>query len=139
MGKFAVIIGQKDCGCIMAATLPSPQKASFQQRRASQDYVDAMMSANLSTSVRRMEDTRKWCGCAADCGGQCRPDEIPEGLVTGCNCGKIPVVIKPLNEIFLADLRRPVYAIGYLEQCLEDDGKEGYLYALKKVVAANDA
>lgn len=41
--------------------------------------------------------------------------------------------LKDIDEMFDADLRDPVYAAGYLNIALEDNGVEGFLYALQKV------
>ena len=45
--------------------------------------------------------------------------------------------LKDTNEMFADDLRDPVYAAGYLNITLEDDGIEGFLYALQKVARAH--
>lgn len=44
--------------------------------------------------------------------------------------------LKDTNEMFADDLRDPAYAAGYLNTALEDDGMEGFLYALQKVARA---
>ena len=43
------------------------------------------------------------------------------------------MTLKEANELFTADLRDPAYAAGYLNIALEEDGVEGFLYALQKV------
>lgn len=43
------------------------------------------------------------------------------------------MTFKETNELFAADLRDPAYAAGYLNIALEEDGVEGFLYALQKV------
>ncbi len=43
------------------------------------------------------------------------------------------MILKETNELFAADLRDPAYAAGYLNIALEEDGVEGFLYALQKV------
>ena len=45
--------------------------------------------------------------------------------------------LKDVNELFAADLRDPAYAAGYLNISLEEDGVEGFLYALQKVARAH--
>lgn len=45
--------------------------------------------------------------------------------------------LKDTNEMFADDLRDPAYAAGYLNISLEDDGIEGFLYALQKVARAH--
>lgn len=45
--------------------------------------------------------------------------------------------LKDTNEMFADDLRDPNYAAGYLNISLEDDGVEGFLYALQKVARAH--
>jgi len=47
------------------------------------------------------------------------------------------MILKDTNEIFADDLRDPTYAAGYLNIALEDDGIEGFLYALQKVARAH--
>jgi len=47
------------------------------------------------------------------------------------------MTLKDTNEIFADDLRDPAYAAGYLSVTLEDDGVEGFLYALQKVARAH--
>jgi len=47
------------------------------------------------------------------------------------------MTLKDTNEIFADDLRDPAYAAGYLNIALEDDGIEGFLYALQKVARAH--
>ena len=47
------------------------------------------------------------------------------------------MILKDTNEIFADDLRDPAYAAGYLNIALEDDGIEGFLYALQKVARAH--
>lgn len=47
------------------------------------------------------------------------------------------MILKDTNEIFADDLRDPAYAAGYLNIALEDDGVEGFLYALQKVARAH--
>jgi len=46
------------------------------------------------------------------------------------------MLLKDIDELFAADLRDPAYAAGYLTVALEEDGIEGFLYALQKVVRA---
>jgi probable addiction module antidote protein len=46
-------------------------------------------------------------------------------------------MLKDMNEIFADDLRNPEYAAGYLNIAFEDDGVEGFLYALRKVARAH--
>ncbi len=43
------------------------------------------------------------------------------------------MTLKKTNELFADDLRDPAYAVGYLNMALEEDGVEGFLYALQKV------
>ena len=43
------------------------------------------------------------------------------------------MILKDTNEMFADDLRDPVYAEGYLNISLEEDGIDGFLYALQKV------
>lgn len=47
------------------------------------------------------------------------------------------MILKDMNEMFADDLRDPAYAAGYLNIALEDDGIEGFLYALQKVARAH--
>jgi DNA-binding phage protein len=47
--------------------------------------------------------------------------------------------LKDINEMFADDLRDPAYAAGYLNIAMEDDGMEGFLYALQKVACAQNA
>ncbi len=47
------------------------------------------------------------------------------------------MTLKDTNEMFADDLRDPDYAAGYLNITLEDDGIEGFLYALQKVARAH--
>lgn len=47
------------------------------------------------------------------------------------------MTLKDTNEMFVDDLRDPAYAAGYLNITLEDDGIEGFLYALQKVARAH--
>ena len=47
------------------------------------------------------------------------------------------MTLKDTNELFAADLRDPAYAAGYLNIALEEDGIEGFLYALQKVARAH--
>lgn len=47
------------------------------------------------------------------------------------------MTLKDTDEIFADDLRDPAYAAGYLNIALEDDGIEGFLYALQKVARAH--
>ena len=47
------------------------------------------------------------------------------------------MILKDINEMFADDLRDPSYAAGYLNIALEDDGIEGFLYALQKVARAH--
>jgi probable addiction module antidote protein len=47
------------------------------------------------------------------------------------------MILKDTNEMFVDDLRNPTYAAGYLNISLEDDGIEGFLYALQKVARAH--
>ncbi len=47
------------------------------------------------------------------------------------------MTLKDTNEMFADDLRDPAYAAGYLNITLEDDGIEGFLYALQKVARAH--
>lgn len=46
-------------------------------------------------------------------------------------------MLKDMNEMFADDLRDPAYTAGYLNISLEDDGVEGFLYALQKVARAH--
>ena len=45
----------------------------------------------------------------------------------------IEMTFKDTNELFANDLRDPAYAAGYLNIALEEDGVEGFLYALQQV------
>jgi probable addiction module antidote protein len=50
-----------------------------------------------------------------------------------CSPKQLKMTLKETNELFAADLRDPTYAAGYLNIALEEDGVEGFLYALQKV------
>lgn len=47
------------------------------------------------------------------------------------------MILKDTDEIFAADLRNSEYAAGYLNVAMEEDGVEGFLYALQKVARAH--
>lgn len=47
------------------------------------------------------------------------------------------MMLKDMNEMFADDLRDPTYAAGYLNIALEEEGIEGFLYALQKVARAH--
>ena len=46
------------------------------------------------------------------------------------------MTLKSIDELFAADLQDPTYAAGYLNIALEEEGVEGFLYALQKVARA---
>ena len=47
------------------------------------------------------------------------------------------MILNVTNEIFADDLRDPAYAAGYLNITLDENGIEGFLYALQKVARAH--
>ena len=48
------------------------------------------------------------------------------------------MTLKGIDELFAADLQDPAYAAGYLDIALEEEGVEGFLYALRKVIRAQE-
>ena len=46
------------------------------------------------------------------------------------------MTLEDINKLFAADLQDPTYAAGYLNIALEEDGVEGFLYALQKAARA---
>ena len=45
--------------------------------------------------------------------------------------------LKPLDDLFASELRDPEFARDYLQLALEENGPEGFFFALQKVAAAN--